>query len=78
MQSLKVAFQGLEGARDHHAIEQALEPLLSGLTEEDRRALGEQLWNEFYADFGKEREEPYRPYPFTGLAEYFCIPLSGS
>ena len=78
LQRLKDAYQGLQGARDRQAIANVVEPLLVGLNEDDRTALGEQLWGEFYTSMGQVRKESHRVYPFTGLAGYFYIPNRGS
>lgn len=76
--NLKIAYLGLRDTRDRNAIEGVIEPLLVGLTEEDRIEIGEQLWSEFYTFIGKEREAEHKVYPFTGLAGYFYIPSRGS
>lgn len=77
LEVLKSTYQGVDRPRDPDAIREAIEPLLVGVTEGEREALGRRLWGEFYRRF--ETEGPRDPYSYTGLATVLAgIPLSGS
>ncbi|MEK7141846.1 MAG: hypothetical protein AAB800_04905 [Patescibacteria group bacterium] len=76
LKALKAAYLTMEDVTSLAEYTRVIEPLLSGIGEDERRQLGQMLWSERERDSFGVTLSGVEPYGYTGLA-FHLSPLVG-